>query len=181
MPIDEKPKLELAQVQEKIKQELDMQKKQAELVLQQTKERLERDLLTTTEKNKEQVIQIDQLQDKVEKLTHSLQEMTQAGKRDLDQQEKMQLAATKLQERSKHDLEKQKEQVQLDFQSTKISLERKLSTAEEKIKEQALQIEQLQSKAEKLTNSLQEMARFGKEDIDKLEKRYESEVADLER
>lgn len=72
----EKRQLELTQVQERSKHELEMQKERAELELQKTKGSLERNLLTASERDKEQAMQIDQLRDKVEKLMHSLQEVT---------------------------------------------------------------------------------------------------------
>ena len=71
----EKRQLELTQVQERSKHELEMQKERTELELQKTKGSLERNLLTASERDKEQAMQIDQLRDKVEKLMHSLQEV----------------------------------------------------------------------------------------------------------
>ena len=82
----EKEKLQLAVAQqaERSKHELEMARERAELDLAKTKGNLERNALTATERDKEQTMQIDQLREKVEKLMHSLQEVSHQNKRDSD-------------------------------------------------------------------------------------------------
>lgn len=80
----EKLQLEAAQQAERSKHELEMARERAELDLAKTKGNLERNALTATERDKEQTMQIDQLREKVEKLMHSLQEVSHQNKRDSD-------------------------------------------------------------------------------------------------
>ena len=82
----EKEKLQLAVAQqaERSKHELEMARERADLELVKTKGNLERNSLSATERDKEQTMQIDQLRDKVEKLMHSLQEVSHQNKRESD-------------------------------------------------------------------------------------------------
>ena len=61
-----------------------MARERAELELAKTRGNLERNSLTATERDKEQTMQIDQLREKVDKLMHSLQEVSHQNKRDAD-------------------------------------------------------------------------------------------------
>lgn len=69
---------------ERSKHELEMARERAELELAKTRGNLERNSLTATERDKEQTMQIDQLREKVDKLMHSLQEVSHQNKRDAD-------------------------------------------------------------------------------------------------
>ena len=65
-----------------------MAREKAELDMQKTKATLERSLMTSEDRVKEDAITISQLRDKVDKMMHQMQEQTHQAKRDLDQQEK---------------------------------------------------------------------------------------------